>query len=67
MIAAKNDSTVTGELLRLIAQKGEAMTAAVVVYKDRSGDICWYGSEDLKINETIALLEKVKIELARKL
>jgi len=64
---SNNVSTVTGELLRLIAKMGQDMTAAVVIYKDRNDDICWYGSEDLGMNDAIDLLEKVKIELMKKL
>lgn len=66
MPVSNNISTVTGDLLRQIARKGRDMTVAVLIYKDRSGDICWYASEDLGINDAIALLEKVTTELQRK-
>ncbi len=64
---SNNVSTITGELLRLIAKKGKDMTAAVLIYKDSNDDTCWYGTEDLGKNDAIDLLEKVKIELLRKL
>ncbi len=64
---SNNISTVTGELLRLITKKGQDMTVAVVIYKDSNDDICWYGSEDLGMSDAIELLEKVKIELMKKL
>jgi len=60
---SRNISTVTGELLRLVAKTGQNMTAAVVIYKDCNDDVYWYGSENLEKSEAIELLEKVKIEL----
>ena len=63
-MSVSNDvSNVMGELLRLIAKKSHDMTAAVVIYKDRNDDICWYGSENLGKNEAVNLLERVKNEL----
>lgn len=65
MAESRNISTVTGELLRLVAKTGQNMTAAVVIYKDCNDDVYWYGSENLEKSEAIELLEKVKIELMK--
>ena len=65
-VTVSNDvSTVTGELLRLIAKTGQNMTAAMVIYQDGNDDVYWYGSEDLEKSDAIDLMEKVKAELLR--
>ena len=65
-VTVSNDvSTVTGELLRLIAKKGQNMTAAMVIYQDGKDDVYWYGSEDLEKSDAIDLMEKVKAELTK--
>ena len=51
------------EMLQVLAEQGLDMTSALLLYIDGNGDVCWHGSDKMKISQAIWLLEKVKLEL----
>ena len=54
------------DLLRIIVRRGDAMTDAVLVYRNNDGDVRWYGADSLNRSDAIIMLGKVRQSLVSK-
>ena len=54
------------EMLQVRTEQGLEMSSALLIYLDGNGDVCWHGSDNMRLTEAVWLMEKVKLELLNK-